>query len=299
MTRVLLRLRSIAYFSRLVRSALVRLLARRRRRLGAARIACFPGDDIGDHVIAHGWYEDLLLRAIFDHFLAADADAFRSGAVLDVGANIGNHSLWLARRFAKVYAFEPNPVCIKLFEANMLMNKVDNVRLFPLGLGNSAAPMTFHANLEGNLGRSGVTQNLAATASRSFPVEMDRGDRILAREVPAPLPVLLVKLDIEGHEIQALAGLQDTLRQHQPLVLFETHHAGGAGGSDAIVDLLGQWGYGHFYVLEPNASPYRNRLAKLAYRLTRGWNLAVRAVARPDDRSHGLVIASVRPRCAC
>lgn len=299
MTRVLVQLKPVAYLSRLTRSALVRLLARRRRRQGAARIACFPGDDIGDHVIAHGWYEDVLLRAIFDHFLAADADAFRSGAALDVGANIGNHSLWLSRRFAQVYAFEPNPVCIKLFEANMLMNQVDNVRLFALGLSDTSAPMTFHANLEGNLGRSGVTQTLAATATRSFPVQLERGDDVLDGEIPAQLPLLLVKLDIEGHEMQALAGLQETLLRHQPLVLFESHHAGGAGGSDAIVDLLGQWGYGHFYVLEANASPYRNRLAKLAYRLVRGWNLAVRAVARPDDRSHALVIASVRPQCAC
>jgi FkbM family methyltransferase len=299
MTRALLHLRPFTYFSRLARSALVRLLARHRRRLGAARIACFPGDDIGDHVIAHGWYEDLLLRAIFDQFLAADADAFRSGAALDVGANIGNHSLWLSRRFAQVYAFEPNPVCIKLFEANMLMNQVDNVRLFPLGLSDGSTQMLFHADLESNLGRSGVTQALAATATRSFPVHLDRGDHVLAGEIPAQLPVLLVKLDIEGHEIQALAGLQETLLRHQPLVLFETHRAGGAGGSDAIVDLLGQWGYAHFHVLEANASPYRNRLAKLVYRLTRGWNLTVRAVARPDDRSHALVIASVRPRCAC
>lgn len=299
MTRVLVQLKPVAYLSRLVRSALVRLLAQRRRRQGAARIACFPGDDIGDHVIAHGWYEDVLLRAIFDHFLAADAGAFRSGAALDVGANIGNHSLWLSRRFAQVYAFEPNPVCIKLFEANMLMNQVDNVRLFALGLSDTSMLMTFHANLEGNLGRSGVTQTLAATATRSFPVQLERGDDVLDGAIPAQLPLLLVKLDIEGHEMQALAGLRQTLLRHQPLVLFESHHAGGAGGSDAIVDLLGQWGYGHFYVLEVNASPYRNRLAKLVYRLARGWNLAVRAVARPDDRSHALVIASVRPQCAC
>lgn len=299
MSAVLLRLRPAAYLARLVRSRLVRLLARRRERLGAARIACFPGDDIGDHVIAQGWYEDLLLQAIFDRFLAADADAFRQGAALDVGANIGNHSLWLARRFAQVYAFEPNPVCTRLFEANMLMNQVDNVKLFTVGLSDEPAQRLFHANLQGNLGRSGVTPELAATASRSFPVELDCGDRLLAAHLPDTLPVQLIKLDIEGHEFQALSGLRETLRRHQPLVLFESHYAGGPTGSDAIVHLLRQCGYAHFHVLEANASPYRNALAKLVHRLVKGWTLAVREVATPEDRSHSLVIASVQPRCAC
>jgi len=239
----------------------------------------------------------VLLQAIFDDFLAADAQAFRTGAALDVGANIGNHSLWFARRFAQVLAFEPNPVCIKLFEANMLMNQIGNVRLFPLGLSDAAADVTFHSNQDGNLGRSGVAPELAATASRSFAVPLQRGDEVLTEEVLGTLPVRLVKLDIEGHEFAALSGLRNTLLRHRPLVLFESHHAGGAGGSDAIVAQLKQWGYRHFYVLEANASPYRNRLAKLAYRLLKGWTLGVRAVDRPDDRSHSLVIASAVPRC--
>lgn len=297
--KALLHLRPHAYLARLARRRLVRLLARRREHLGAARIACFPGDDIGDHVIAHGWYEDLLLQAIFDRFLAADAEAFRHGAALDVGANIGNHSLWLARRFARVYAFEPNPVCLRLFEANMLMNQIDNVHVFGLGLSDQAAQTLFHANLRGNLGRSGVTPELAATASRSFAVQLDCGDRVLAAQAPEMPPLRLIKLDIEGHEFQALCGLRETLLRHRPLVLFESHRAGGPAGSNAIVGLLQQCGYRHFYVLDADASRYRGRLAKLLHRLLRGWTLGVREVPRPEDRSHSLVVASVQPRCAC
>lgn len=297
MTRILHRLSPLAYFLRLARSALVRRLTRRRRRLGAARIACFPGDDIGDQIIAHGWYEDVLLEALFDRLLAAEADNFRGGIAVDVGANIGNHSLWFAARFARVVAFEPNPICIKLFEANMLMNGADNVHVFPVGLGDAAAEMTFHSNECDNLGRSGVTGALAASATRSFPVRLERGDGILTDAVLGSLPVLLVKLDVEGHEFPALAGLRDTLLRHQPLVLFESNRADGAFGRDAIVAQLTQWGYRHFHVLEANSSPYRNGLAKLFYRLFRGWTLALREMARRDDRRHSLVIASTRPQC--
>ena len=297
MTQILHHANALSYFSRLARAALVRLLSRRRRAMQAARIACFPGDDIGDRIIANGWYEDVLLQALFERFLIEDAAAFRQGVALDVGANIGNHSLWFARRFAQVLAFEPNPICIHLFEANRLMNGVGNMRLFDIGLSDAAGEKLFHSNQTGNLGRSGVGEALAATATRSFPVRLERGDDLLTDAVLAGLPVRLVKLDIEGHELAALMGLQSTLQRFEPLVLFESHHAGGEAGSDAIVSQLQAWGYRHFYVLEANASPYRGRLAKFVYRLVKGWNLTVRAVERPDDRSYSLVIAATRPRC--
>jgi FkbM family methyltransferase len=290
------RLSPFAYAARLARNALVRRLGHRRKRLRAARIACFPGDDIGDQIIAHGWYEDVLLEALFDRLLAAEADNFRAGIAVDVGANIGNHSLWFAARFARVLAFEPNPICIKLFEANVLMNDAGNVRLFPLGLSDAATQMTFHSNQGDNLGRSGVTGDLAATATHRFPVTLERGDDVLIDAVLGALPVALVKLDIEGHELPAIAGLRETLLRHRPLVLFECQQAGGAG--DAIVAQLSQWGYCHFYVLEANASPYRNRLAKLCHRLFNGRTLAMREVTRPGDRRHSLVVASTRPQCA-
>jgi FkbM family methyltransferase len=286
-----------AYLRRLARSRAVRRLAVQRAACAAPRIACFADDDIGAHILAHGWYEDLLLHALFDTFLARYVETFRHGIAVDVGANIGNHTLWFARRFARVIAFEPNPVCTHLLRASLLMNNVDNVQLFDTGLSDSAGERVFHANQQSNLGRSGLSGHLAAGATRSFPVSVARGDTLLDQTCLGGLPVCLVKLDIEGHELAALRGLEATLRAQQPLLLFESHRAGGEDGSDAIVAQLAQWGYRHFYVVETNTAPRGGLLRKLLHRARQGLRLSLREVARPPDRSHSLIIAAASP-CA-
>lgn len=291
------RISFLDYVARLRRSRRARRLAARRRLAAAPHIACFADDDIGAQVLAHGWYEDLLLRAVFDRFLVSHAGTFRDGIALDVGANIGNHTLWFARRFAQVVAFEPNPICTHLLQANLLMNGTTNVQVFALGLSDTNGEKVFHANLDGNLGRSGLGDALAAGASRSFPVRIARGDDLLDAQVLQQRPVRLVKLDIEGHELAALRGLATTLQTHGPVVLFESHHAGGEDGSDAIVAQLRDWGYRHCYVIETNAAPRGNRLRKLLHRLRQGLRLRLREVERPADRSHSLVIATRTP-CA-
>lgn len=295
MARYISRLSGPEYLARLARTSLTKGLSKRRRALFGTKIACFPGDDIGENIIAHGVYEDLLLSGLFDDLLSGMAEGFRSGAIADVGANIGNHSLWFSRRFARVVAFEPNPICVRLFEANMMMNDVTNVQLFPVGLSEAAGQLNFHMDRSGNLGRSGVTSELAAKTDQTFPIEVAAGDGLLTPAVLAGLPLSAVKIDVEGHELAALKGLRQTIVQHKPLVMFESHGATGESGSDRVVDYLSQLGYCHYYVIERRRSPFRAKILKAAYRLLAGQALVVRKVPRPEDKPYSLVLSSTTP----
>ncbi|MBN8739008.1 MAG: hypothetical protein BGP24_10405 [Lysobacterales bacterium 69-70] len=291
------RISFLDYVARLARSRGVRRLAAQRRRRQAPRIACFADDDIGAQILAHGWYEDLLLQALFERFLRDRAAAFRAGVAVDVGANIGNHTLWFARRFARVVAVEPNPVCTHLLQASLLMNGVDNVHLLALGLSDTAGERPFHADLHGNLGRSGLAAELAASATRSFPVRVERGDTVLDATALAGLPLRLVKLDIEGHELAALRGMAGLLRTQQPVVLFEANRADGEDGGNAVLAELAQHGYRHFYAIETNALPGAGRLRRLLHRVREGLRLRLREVTQLPPRRHSLVLATVQP-CA-
>ena len=295
MIRSLVRLDGAAYLRRVLRTRMAAWLTKWRNDEASMKIACFPGDDIGDNIIAHGWYEDLLLKGLFGSLLAEHAERFRSGAAADVGANIGNHSMWFSQRFARVLAFEPNPVCVKLFEANVLMNGIRNVHLFPVGLSDRSAELMFHMNSHGNVGRSGLAMSLQPDADMHFMVRVNPGDAVLTEEALGGLPLRLLKLDIEGHELRAIKGLERTISAHRPIVLFESHTSAGNEGSDAIVEFLSGHGYQHYYVIERVRSPFKSSLLRAAYRLVRGEELRVRKVPRPDDRSYSLVVAATEP----
>ncbi len=289
------RLSGSVYLDRVFRIWKTRTLTRWRNAKTPVRLACFPGDDIGENIIAHGVYEDLLLTGLFGVLLAPYEEEFRTGAVLDVGANIGNHSLWFSSRFAKVLAFEPNPICIRLLEASVMFNGVQNVEILGYGLSDQEAELVFHLNLAGNLGQSGVSDSLVFGKFRTFPVQVRVADEAITAGMLESLPVRLVKIDVEGHELPALKGMSCLLAKHRPIVLFESHGAKGEAGSDAIVEHLNEVGYAHYYVIERVRSPFRSRVLRAIYRLVKGQQLSVRQVARPEDRAYSLVIATFQP----
>lgn len=289
------RLSGPAYLARVIRIWKARTLTRWRNARTPVRIACFPGDDIGENLIAHGVYEDLLLDGLFGVLLAPCAEGFRTGAALDVGANIGNHSLWFSSRFAKVLAFEPNPICTRLFEASVMFNGVQNIQILGYGLSDREAELVFHLNLAGNLGQSGLSDSHVFRESRTFPVNVRVADEAITAEMLESLPVRLVKIDVEGHELQALRGMSGLLAKHRPIVLFESHGAKGEAGSDAIVEHLNRVGYAHYYVIQRVRSPFRSKVFRAIYRLVNGQQLSVREVVQPEDRAYSLVIATFEP----
>ncbi|TDR38601.1 FkbM family methyltransferase [Tahibacter aquaticus] len=287
-----LRLALPAYLQRRLRNACASWLARAGTASAAAQIACFPRDYIGRLIVANGLYDDLVLRCLFEKTFAGRLQAFRTGTALDVGANIGNHSTWFAHFFKQVVAFEPNPICVRLFEASVLMNRLQNVTLIAHALSDHDGEALLHANLHGNLGGSSLCESAQAGATQSFPVRLLRGDDALAQAAGLP-PVRLVKLDVEGYEHAALRGLEHTLRSDRPLVVFESAGAHGPGGSVSILATLQRLGYRHTYVVESDADRRSGLLRRLLQRIARGYSLNVVHVEQPEDRFHSHIIASV------
>ena len=60
-----------------------------------------------------------------------------SGLLLDLGANIGNHTVFFSRYFQHIYAFEPNPFVYRILKANCEM--LGNATAFNVGLGAERA----------------------------------------------------------------------------------------------------------------------------------------------------------------
>lgn len=149
---------------------------------------------------------------------------------LDVGANIGYYGL-LARAYQpaiRVVAFEPVPDIAAALARNRDLNGADGFVVERLALGATSGPVAFHAprnpkypGLPQLGGTGSVNAAQAAMHGASDPVTAtgETLDAYAARALDAPAD--LVKIDVEGAELDVLRGGAATLAAHRPVVLFE------------------------------------------------------------------------------
>ncbi len=138
----------------------------------------------------------------------------QGATIVDIGANIGNHAIFFARhmRAARVIVFEPNPLSLAPLMANILLNRLEDVIVTDhLGLG-----LSDHAG--GGFGMGRHDRNLGATklTAGTGEIAVETGDNLLADERPD-----FIKLDVEGMEMQVLAGLEATIARARPRMLVE------------------------------------------------------------------------------
>ena len=143
----------------------------------------------------------------------------RPGATfVDIGANVGNHTLYAALFLgaARVIPVEPNPLALRLLLMNVMMNGIEDV-VVRSGLGLGLADR----EAEG-FGMEERARNLGAAKMRAGEGELrvTTGDALLAGETPD-----FIKIDVEGMEMLALAGLKDTLARARPKMLIEVDQA--------------------------------------------------------------------------
>lgn len=186
---------------------------------------------IEDRLVADGVWEPHVRDALAFHLPAR-------GVFIDVGANIGYHSLYLAcaRPSARVVAFEPNPHVRAQLCANLRASGCTNVEVHGCALGDRAGTVAFFAQdgRDYNRGRSSLQRNDdLGRAVASVRVDCRTLDQLFP---DARVDVL--KLDTQGTELAVLAGAQQLLRRCRPVVVleFEAEYLG--DGRAAFADLV-------------------------------------------------------------
>jgi len=174
------------------------------------------GDEIGEHVFASGLYEREYL-AVQQRFDACVGVNWAEHICLDIGANIGNHSVAYSDCFAEVVAFEPNPVTRHLLNANVLLNALGNVRVCDLALSDTQGQAVLSTSV-GNLGKASLEETFDAA---SHQVATQTGDQFLQSLDLADRSIGFIKIDVEGHECQVLHGLSATIAHHCPVICIE------------------------------------------------------------------------------
>lgn len=216
-----------------IRDRLLRLLAAPER-LGGVRASCdYHGlrydcclDSFLDWMVFfYGAYE----RGI-QTLLRRAGDLAGSGAVfLDIGANVGLHSLYMSRHAACIHAFEPwEPARSRLCQV-VEANHLGNIHVHPFGLGRVAAELPFYAPSSVNLGTGSFCPEVNVNQpSGRLPVWA--GDAVMADLGLDRIDV--IKIDTEGFEFEVLAGLAQSLERFSPVVVVEISfgaHSHGGG----------------------------------------------------------------------
>jgi FkbM family methyltransferase len=182
----------------------------RRRAAKGLVFELHPGDVVDYYIYTEGLFEK--------RFLFLVERLFNGGVALDVGANIGNHALFLARVFDEVHAFEPNPAMLARLERHIAMNAATNVRIHPFGLSDRDGKLPFYEHPGQN---PGAGRFLAEGSPTKTLLPVRRGDDVLRDSGAGSID--FVKVDVEGHELAVLAGLAQTIAAHRPAVGFEFH----------------------------------------------------------------------------
>lgn len=197
----------------------------------------------GRHVDAHSrdglWWEIPSMypggpTVLLDHepkvkeFLGS---RFKAGDVfVDVGANAGAYSLRALSKGMVVHSFEPNPENAKLLKRNAEINHLP-ADILEYALGASE-------------GKARISQNGATSRI------MEDGIEVAVRTLDSfSYPrVDLLKVDVEGYELEVFRGAKETLAHCHPAIMIEMHHWIGAEAEAEIFGILLENGYRFEYL---------------------------------------------------
>jgi FkbM family methyltransferase len=167
-------------------------------------------------VLLRGAYEKFMLFFMRDVILKSDGGR----EVLDIGANVGNHALYLSRFASRVHAFEPYKPARDSLEEKIALNNVQNILVYPIGLSDRKESIPYYPT-DDILGTGSFQKNFfEQDRESSVNLEVDTGDSVVEDQNISGID--LIKIDVEGFEVQVLKGLFQTLEINRPVVIFET-----------------------------------------------------------------------------
>jgi len=213
--------------------------------------------------------------------------------VIDAGAHIGYLSMVMAKFIGtggRVYAVEPALENVDYLSRNVRANALHNVEILPVALGDQPALAAFNINSSSDSYGFFEHPNTATLFTRAVPVMSI--DSLFSQTT---LPRLdLIKIDVEGAELEVIAGLRATLERfpYVPLVVewFPAVYSSRGLDADALPEELGALGYSVSVLDAAGGTPPTVRAAQEALtrnELPRSWYcniLAQRQACGSTDR---------------
>ena len=177
-------------------------------------IVVFANDLIGVKINIFGQYEKEEIEDLL-FFMTSNGIDLSEATAIDIGANIGNHSLVFSKISKKTLCFEPSPRIFDVLKINT--KNINNIEIFNYGCGKNNETVNFYENFK-NLGASSALQ-LFKYIDNIIKIQVKPLDEI----IDTLSNIGLIKIDIEGMEADALKGAEKVITKFRPLICFEQH----------------------------------------------------------------------------
>ena len=189
---------------------------------------------------------------LYGEFSEGEVAVFRQivkpgDVVLDVGANVGAHTLFFARQVGpggRVLAFEPQRVVFQTLCANMALNHVTNVWCFPNAVGAEPGEIVVPWLDYHQVNNFGGLSLGASVPGDRVPVVTVDGFNLSRCD--------FVKIDVEGMEQTVLRGAAKTLDRFKPILYVENDREDRSADLIRLIDGLG---YAMYWHLPPLFNP--------------------------------------------
>ena len=189
--------------------------------VGNITYTVYAADNVIGKVLRSGiWWEDAYFQRMCSYITTGER-----GCIVDVGANIGAHSVRFCQKYpnAHVHAIEPHPEHAMLLRTNLQQNNVKNYTVHEACISNSCTK-TYGTKYNGRQG------NFGGTWFRNTPGEVNRKPwidgvvEVTAMKLDAidfGRRVTLMKVDVEGYELEVIASSMQTILRDGPVIFVE------------------------------------------------------------------------------
>ena len=174
------------------------------------------------------------------------------GIFLDVGANIGFHSLFLASSFerSQCIAFEPNPVIYGQLIRNVKINdNLTNISTCDIAVSDHCGEVEFYMQQESSYNR-GLSSTLY-NYDINYDIQNIEKIRVKTKTIDSFLDdsikdkIAVIKIDTQGNEYQVICGSINTIKISKPVIFFEFevgyHSEDPEGYLNKILDILPEY----------------------------------------------------------